>query len=203
MKLYYGPGTCSVAVWIALDWLGADYEVEKADFGSEEYLKINPAGVVPALDLGNGKILTQLGAILSYLVEKYPEGNLGPDDSPEDRYDFNKISYFLSADYHPVFKPIFGPGGYTTSTDKEDLEKVKEAAYKKIDGAASLLDSMVAGKDHIYKDKKTVLDAYAFVLSKWLELTPKSWTEYPNLKNFMEKVGEDEAVKRIMEQSSK
>ena len=29
MKLYYAPGTCAVACWIALEWAGADYEVEK------------------------------------------------------------------------------------------------------------------------------------------------------------------------------
>ena len=29
MKLYYAPGTCSLACWIALEWAGADYEVEK------------------------------------------------------------------------------------------------------------------------------------------------------------------------------
>lgn len=39
MKLYYAPDTCSLAVWISLEWLGANYEVEKANLGSEEYKK--------------------------------------------------------------------------------------------------------------------------------------------------------------------
>ena len=50
MKLYYAPGTCAVACWIALEWAGADYEVEKVQLGTDEYRKINPLGAVPALD---------------------------------------------------------------------------------------------------------------------------------------------------------
>lgn len=39
MKLYYAPGTCTLASWIALEWAGADYEVAKVKLGSPEYLK--------------------------------------------------------------------------------------------------------------------------------------------------------------------
>jgi hypothetical protein len=48
VKLYYYPGACSLAVHILLEWIGEPYEVEKVDSGSKEYLKINPAGAVPA-----------------------------------------------------------------------------------------------------------------------------------------------------------
>lgn len=49
MKLYYAPGTCAVAVWIALEWLGADYDVEKVDPHSADFKKLNPLGKVPVL----------------------------------------------------------------------------------------------------------------------------------------------------------
>lgn len=42
MKLYYAPGTCALACWIALKWAGADYEAVRADYASEEYKRINP-----------------------------------------------------------------------------------------------------------------------------------------------------------------
>ena len=44
MKLYYAPGTCALACWIALEWAGADYEAVRADYKSEEYQRINPLG---------------------------------------------------------------------------------------------------------------------------------------------------------------
>lgn len=203
MKLYYAPGTCAVSVWIALDWAGAEYEVERVVLGSEEYKKINPVGAVPALDTGDGKIKTQAGAILAYVAEKYPDADLGPDDSIEDRYLFNEISAFLSADYHPAYWPMFTPQRYTTSQEEVDLEKAKEAAYINIDKAATKLDRMLEGKKHIYKDKKTVLDPYAYILSRWLKSTPKSWEEYPNLKKFMEQFEKDENIQRILDESVK
>lgn len=203
MKLYYAPKTCSVAIWIALDWLKADYEVERVDLSDEEYKKINPSGAVPALDSGDGKIKTQLGAILSYLLEKYPQEDLGADDNIEDRNLFNQISYFLAADYHTAFSPFFGPNNFTTGESEEDINKIKEAAFKKIDAKATLLNDMMGENGHVYKDKKTVLDAYVYILSRWLRFTPKSWTEYPNINKLMEKMEQDGNVQKIIKESEK
>lgn len=203
MKLYYAPGTCAVSVWIALHWVGADFETERVVLGSDEYKKINPAGTVPALDTGDKDIKTQAGPILSYIASKYKQKDLGPDEGLENEFIFNEMSVFLSADYHPAFWPMFSPQEYTTSTDEDDLKKVVEAAYKKIDSVASLLDNKLEGRTHIYKNKRTVLDAYAYILSRWLVKTPKSWTDYPNLKKFMETMEKDEEVQKIIELSTK
>lgn len=203
MKLYYAPGTCSLAVWTSLEWLGLDYEVERVKLGSEEYKKITPLGAVPALDTGDGNIKTQLSAILTYLLETNPDSDLGPDDSAEDRFLFNEIAAFLTGDYHPAFKPMFRSQSYTTSTNEKDVENVKKAAFVQIDRMASHLDDMLDGREHVYKDKKTLLDPYAFILSTWTESTPKSWEEYPNLAKFMRKMQEDEAIKKVLEESSK
>ena len=199
MKLYYAPDTCSLAVWISLEWLGANYELEKANLGSEEYKKINPLGSVPALETEGGKIKTELGAIITFLAEKYPEMNLGPDDSIEDRFLFNQLILLISSDLHPSFGPIFAPKRYTLDTDEESLDKIRKAAYPRIDSILSYIDTLLGDRDHIYKDKKTVLDAYLFILSGWAEFTLKSWTEYPNIKRFREKLLKDEKVKYVLE----
>lgn len=56
MKLYYAPGTCAVSVWIALHWVGADFETERVKLDSVEYKRINPSGAVPALETEDGDI---------------------------------------------------------------------------------------------------------------------------------------------------
>lgn len=201
MKLYYAPESCAVAIWIALEWAGAVYEVENVELGSEEYMKINPSGAVPALDTGDGKIKTQAGPLLSYVAEKYPEADLGPDEGIEERFRFEEISEFLTADYHPAFWPLFVPEEFTVSTDEDDLENIQKAAYKSIDALTSVLDDMLEGKKHIYKDKKTVLDAYVYIMSRWLADTPKSWESYPNLRAFMEHMAKDASVQKILRAS--
>ena len=198
MKLYFAPDSCAVAVWIALEWAGAEYEVERVELGSEEYRKINPSGAVPALDSGDGKIKTQAGPLLSYIAERYPEANLGPDEGIEERFYFEEISAFLTSDYHPAFWPLFVPEEFTVSKDEGELEHIKQAAYKSLDAMESTLDEMLEGKKHVYKNKKTVLDAYAFILSRWLDDTPKSREAYPNLKAFMEYMEKDESVQKIL-----
>ena len=69
MKLYYAPGTCALACWIALEWANADYELQKVDYADPEYKKINPLGMVPALDIGGSRAMTQADAILQHIAE--------------------------------------------------------------------------------------------------------------------------------------
>ena len=49
MRLYYAPGACSLAPHIALEEVGAPFELSRVDLGtnqqsSAEYLRINPKG---------------------------------------------------------------------------------------------------------------------------------------------------------------
>ena len=82
LKLYYYPGACSLAPHLVLEWIGAPYEAVRVQLGDPAYNAINPAGAVPALDTGEGWILTQAGAVLHYLARRFPDARLGSDGSP-------------------------------------------------------------------------------------------------------------------------
>lgn len=203
MKLYYAPGTCALACWIALEWAGADYQVEKVTLGSPEYLAVNPLGMVPALDVPDYRIVTQANAILQYIADLYPEGDLGADEGVNAQSEFNEIMAFLTGDFHPAFWPMFSPNRYTVSADSKDLESVVEAAYARIDRAMTFLDGLIGDTGHVYKDKRTVADAYAFVMARWSVKTPKPWTEYPNLAQFMKEMEKDPIVADVLAASKK
>lgn len=202
MKLYYAPGTCALACWITMEWAKADYEVEKVKLGSEEYKKINPLGAVPALEIGEERPFTEADAILKYIIQTHPESDLGPDEGAIEHLKFNGLSSFISSDVHPSFWPIFFPGRYTNATDEKSLEEVKKAAYKLVDKTMTHLDKILDGRVHVYKDKKTYLDAYAYVMARWSKMTPKPYTEYKNLNKFMEEMDKDEAVKKVFKLSN-
>jgi glutathione S-transferase len=82
MKLYYNPKSrAAITKWM-LDECGADYELvlidfEKREHKSPEFLKINPAGKLPALADGE-VILFENAAICLYLAEKFPAAHLTP-----------------------------------------------------------------------------------------------------------------------------
>ena len=51
---------------------------------NSSFLKINPAGVLPCLELDNGKVIGEVNAIAEYLDEIYPK-NLISGSTPEER----------------------------------------------------------------------------------------------------------------------
>jgi len=99
--VWHGPNTRSTGtVWL-VEELGVPYDLRKVDvFGGEtreaEFLKINPAGKVPAIR-HHGKMLTEMAAISLYLCDEFPDAGLAP-----------AINDRLRADY--LYWSVFRPG---------------------------------------------------------------------------------------------
>ena len=114
MKLYSKPGACSTADHIALQWTGQPFEVEllnKDTLKGPEFLKINPAGAVPALVDGDF-VLLQNAAIMGYIADSFPQAGLGGDGSPRQRAEATRWLAFVNSDVHPAFSPLFAPGKF-------------------------------------------------------------------------------------------
>lgn len=77
------------------------YHLRKAEHRSADYLSLNPQGLVPALELPNGQILTQSLAIIEYLDEVYPDPPLLPKE-PVDRARVRALSQAVACDIHPI-----------------------------------------------------------------------------------------------------
>lgn len=202
MKLYYAPGTCALACWIALEWANADYEVQKVDYADPAYKKINPLGMVPALDIGGSRAMTQANAILQYIADSHPAARLGAADGLEAQFEFNETMSFLTGDFHPAYWPMFSPQRYTTDKTPAAHNAVREAAYARIDRVMTFLDGLIGERGHVYRGKRSVADAYAYVMARWSVKTPKPYSAYPHLAAFMTRMGEDEAVKRVLAASN-
>ena len=75
LTVYYTPGACSMAAHIVLEESGEDYQAKKVDLAggeqrTEDYLKINPLGRVPALLLDNGEPLAENTALFRKIRPK-------------------------------------------------------------------------------------------------------------------------------------
>ena len=198
MKLYYAPGTCALAPHIVLEWIGVPYEAERVDPSSDAYRRINPLGMVPALQDGGPRVMTQADAILKYISAKHPEAMLGAGDGPEAEFDMDEALAFLTGDMHPAFWPFFAPQRYTTKGDAESLTAVREAAYPRIDRAMLHLDTMLTGARHVVGGRRSIADPYAFAMVRWTENLPKTWKEYPAIGPFMDRVYDDVCVAKVM-----
>lgn len=107
MLLYdYFRSTAAYRVRIALNLKGLDYQSQSINLlqGEEsgaDYLQHNPQGLVPSLQLKDGRVLHQSLAICEYLEEAYPEPALLPAD-PEERAQVRAFSQVIACDIHPL-----------------------------------------------------------------------------------------------------
>ena len=198
MKLYTKPGACSLADHIALRWIGKPFEVrvmDAAGMKTPEYLKLNPAGAVPVLEV-DGWTLTQNAAILNFLADAFPESGLGGDGTPRSRAEINRWLAFLNADVHPAFHPIFGSTRYLG----EDvmIEKSKDNARTKLRDLFERLDAQMAGKDWL-TGSRSIADPYLFVTLRWAKATHVDLSGLQNLESFFVRMRADAGVAVAME----
>jgi maleylpyruvate isomerase len=107
MKLHgYFRSGASWRVRIALNLKGLKvthvfHHLRRNEQRAPDYLALNPQGLVPALELDDGTVLTQSLAIIEWLDETYPEPALLPND-PFQRARVRAFALVLTADTHPV-----------------------------------------------------------------------------------------------------
>ncbi|WP_380058668.1 glutathione S-transferase family protein [Falsihalocynthiibacter sp. SS001] len=91
IRLHHAHQTRSMRSLWMLHELGVEFEVVEHAFGknlrSEDYLALNPAGRVPALEI-DGKVLFETGAITEYLCDLYPRSGLGRAAGHPERADW-------------------------------------------------------------------------------------------------------------------
>jgi glutathione S-transferase len=199
MKLYYSPGACSLADHIALEWIGQPYEaiaVSREQRKTPEYLAINPAGAVPAIE-HDGWALTQNSAILNYLADIHPDARLAGDGSARSRAEVNKWLAVANSDIHPAFHPLFGTTGYLE--DPVRIEKTKDAARTKLRGLFERVDAQLAGNDWI-AGTRSIADPYLFVVTRWAKAMDVDLSGLGNLERFFNAMQADPGVHRALEQ---
>jgi maleylacetoacetate isomerase len=106
MMLYgYFRSSAAFRVRIALNLKGIAYEqssihLRKNEQGKEDYLSLNPQGLVPTLD-DDGELLTQSLAIIEYLDETHAEPPLLPGH-PVARARVRSLAMAIACDIHPI-----------------------------------------------------------------------------------------------------
>jgi glutathione S-transferase len=196
MKLYFAPGACSMSDHIALEWIGKPYTTEKMSkegLKSPEYLKLNPAGAVPAFE-NDGWVLTQNAAILNYLADAFPDAKFGGDGTPKGRAEVNRWLAFLNADVHPAFHPLFGSTGFL---DEAAAEQTKDKARGKLRELFGRADQQLQGREWL-TGSRSIADPYLFVVLRWARGMGVDLSGYDNLATFFERMSADAAVRKVL-----
>ena len=94
-----------MAVHIALNEIGAAFEIERMSFNRKDmkspaYLALNPEGAVPMMTI-DGRPLSQVAACLFYLAKAYPAASLLPASDPETEAQAISWMSFVASGIHP------------------------------------------------------------------------------------------------------
>ncbi len=208
MKLYYFPETCAMAPHIALEWIGAEYQLERVERGDNrkpEFLALNPSGQLPVLATDEGAVLTQVPAILFYIAQLNPDAGIGAQINPRAKAGgeamahhrmMSRMAHFNS-DIHPAFMPFFYPDRY--SGDEADHAAIRAKSAERGGNFRSAPDTHLAGRDWVMGEGKSILDTYLYAFCRWARFLPKPVTEYANLTAFAARMNADPGVQAMLE----
>ena len=196
LTLYYAPGACSMAAHIVLEESGEKYQPQKVDLANgeqrtENYLKINPQGRVPALRLDDGEPLAENTAILPYLGKRF---GLWPKEQLADAKALSLIGFF-AASVHPAHAHVGRPERY--AADPSAYPTLKETGLKTFHGYLKQIDDRLAGREW-FADQYSVLDPYGFVFYTWGVRRELPMGELKNYTAFKDRMVKRPAVERVM-----
>ncbi len=200
--LYTMPGTCSLAANIAVAWLDAPIEIENMEYGAHKkdaYLSINPKGKVPAIRFDDGDVLTELAAILTWLGTEY--GGEGTEEYSRDerlgRKEGEALAY-MTSEVHAAYGPHFAAARFADSESAQ--EEVKRKAYETLAGHYERMEAnLKENGGEWYLGQRSFADAFLYVLTRWLDQTPLSASDYPSLIEHRKRMERDEGVRMALE----
>jgi len=195
LTLFYGPGACSMASHIVLEESGEKYEPRKVNLAEGEqrtdaYLKINPQGRVPVLQLDDGHYLAENTAILPYLGKRF---KMWPSDAKGEAKALSTIGYF-AASVHPAHAHVGRPERYTA--DQSAYPGIKDMGLKTFHSYLKQIDGMLAGREWL-GDSYSVLDPYGFVFYTWGVRRELPMSELKNYTAHKDRMMKREAVQRV------
>lgn len=165
-----------------------DLQTHKTEDGAD-YYTINPKGYVPAIELPDGNVLTEVAAIVQYLADQAPQTGLAPTAGTLERYRFQEWLTFISSELHKGLSPLFGP----TAT-----AEAKAAAKNRVAARLADFERALTGRDYLLGSRFTAADAYAFTILNWTGMLGVDLQPYPNIRAYMDRVAARPKVQEAM-----
>jgi glutathione S-transferase len=158
MELYYAPLACSLAPRIVAREAGIPLTLRQVEVfartftGGGSYADVAPLGMVPALRLDDGSLLTEVAAIVLYLADLRPDAGLAPPWGSPDRY---RVVEWLSLVATELHKKVLWPL-HNRGVPDAVRTHARDAAPPVLDHLARHL----AERGHLVGDRFTAADAY-------------------------------------------
>lgn len=195
MKLYYSPGSCSLAPHIVLNELGDAYTLEKVDLAEKKtdtganFVEVNSKGYVPTLEVAKDQVLTEVSTIVQYLADKAENTKLLPKFGSMERYRAMETLNFVASELHKGIGGLF---------NKAMPDEAKKLIIERVEKRLGWVDAQLASKPYLLGEEFSVADAYAFTVMNWGQWVGIDIKQWPNIAAYMERVGARPAVQAAL-----
>jgi glutathione S-transferase len=161
MRLYdYDASANCFKVRLLLGFLGADYErvpvdIFAGDTLTDAYAKLNPARETPVLELDDGRVITQSGAILWYLAT-------GTTWLPSERFAQARVAEWLAFEQEHVMRGIGGPRFRLTTRRSAPESRMMAALLTTGRAALERLDAVLGTQPFLLGETPTIADVAVY-----------------------------------------
>jgi glutathione S-transferase len=179
--------------WLLTE-LGVPYEdrwlnLEAAENETPEYLKINPMGRVPAIEIGD-TTLFESGAICAYLADYFQDGGLAPAIHSPDRAKYEQWMYFAASTIDPIQTRIMI---IEDIAEGEVRAKKESALLQDFRDALHAMDQTLAKTSFLVANRFTAADICVSYHLYWTTLWPELDVivlEFPRVGAYLQRMKE-------------
>ena len=172
-----------------VEYESKNISIEEAE--QDEFKSISPFSKIPVLVCPDGQTIFETVAIVTHLVEKFPQ--LAPDVSSSERNLLWQYLAMIATSIYAGYHRQFYSHRYAPKDVAEDVGKLaaqdRETAYHYINNK---LNPYLLGKN------KSAVDYYLYMVTRWDPSIDKLLSDKSSLDKFIAQMKEDDAVKKVL-----
>jgi glutathione S-transferase len=198
LKLHFAPLTRSIRIRWLLEELEIEYELLRSEYnrdGNKGFAQDTPSGNYPYLEDGEVS-LSESGAIVQYVLEKYGDGRLEPPVGSQDRAAYLQWLHFSEGTAaNPINTTVW------LTVYRQDaaqhmaiIEAARDSAntvFSKVE-AALVANPFIAGIEFTAAD---VMMGFTLAAAKWLGLLT---SEHPRTQDYVDRLFARPALQKAL-----
>lgn len=206
MKLYYSPGSCSMAAHIALEETQRRFEpvlvsLREDAQHSDWFRAVNPRARVPVLELDDGAVITETPAILTLIADWSPRAQLLPPV-----HDLNcrgralEWLGWLSTGPQIAVVQVWRPNRFVAAD--ADTQALEAGGRANVEAAYAEIEQRIAGPWALAAGY-SVVDPYLLVFYRWGQRMGLDMAErYPRWTDQIDRLLGRAAVQRVLDREA-
>ncbi len=197
LTLYYAPRTRSVRIRWLLEELDVPHELKRFEFSppSKPFSQDTPSGKFPYID-DDGIGISESGAIIEYILERYGGGRLAPPIGDPARGEFLQWLHYSEATAYPPLGVVIWHTMYKKNAD--DVPEIIADARQRAEIALEVIEKALDGKDYLLGKDFSAADimmGFTIAVASFLGVLDE---RFPNIAAYYDRLTQRPAFQRAI-----